>query len=194
MPATSVNRIQFYNDLLEKDFNAERIYSSEELLATVCDLTTQWEAGNVNAAELNAALKFVNHGLSLIASHHLSETVIPICYFSEFIPKSVELIYLLLTLSGFRARPTSILNPERQKTEFINGRFIVVTLPQYNHIILLDRFLKLLRGKDIRVLLGGNIFILKPELMDNYLSSCNFPPSILALPTILKDSLLEKME
>lgn len=188
MPATCKGSIPVYSDLLDADFSSMPPLSISELQILICDVITKWGKENtVSPAELSAALKLVKYSIAKLDIQYKDTKIIPVGYFSDVVPLSAEMIQLFLNVFSIRSQKLALgksFDSLFNKTYKDNPRIIVLTLPQYNHLKVFSNFLQVVQNKNINIIVGGNIFLLKPELTLNF-SECIFPNSILdILPAI----------
>ncbi|WP_041330358.1 hypothetical protein [Dehalococcoides mccartyi] len=181
MPAMCKNSLPIYSNLLEADYAQIPPLSLDELRSFIYETIENWEKGNcLTAADLTAALNYMKYNITSAGIKYLSNQEIPICYFSKVVPKSADMLQILLAIEGIKSchmpitqTPAGSFDREFDDTY----KILIFTIPQYNHLHSFKEFLRIIQTKKLNILVGGNVFYLKPSLKLNF-SNCVFPDSI----------------
>ncbi|MFA5439421.1 hypothetical protein [Dehalococcoides sp.] len=181
MPAMCKNSLPIYSNLLEADYAQMPPLSWDELRSFAYQTVENWERGNcLSAADLTAALNFMKYNIPSADIKYVSNREIPICYFSHVVPKSADMLQILLAVEGIKSCQMPIVQASDGYFDLElddNHKILIFTIPQYNHLNSFKEFLKIIQAKKLNILVGGNVFYLKPSLKLDF-SNCIFPNNI----------------
>jgi len=168
-------------------------YSIAEIHALLNHIITAWRQNELKPAALYALLKFVYVYLDRlkIRSSIKNKPPIPICYFSSYLLSSASLIHSYLKTLSFDVTLFPLHETDRHLRAFVEKKrppVVLFTISEFLHVQLLRQLIPYLRGRDLKLFIGGIPFLYDESLKRPF-SDCIFPRDLTEMTLLLENSL-----